>query len=175
VAFHQRSPLLCSSHRYLRANQSGSLFQKATLLAKQHPDIGYPFLTVAGEIETLIRESKYDGAEQLVVMSSTYAAQHNKQIKLTQLMLFDADIALGQQRTSRAIEILQKTIPLAQRNQTRMLADAEIKLAEIYRKQHRLALAERYASAAFSHTRLTNDVLTAPARLELTAQFQPHR
>jgi hypothetical protein len=166
VAFHQRSPLLCSSHRYLRANQSGSLFQKATLLAKQHPDIGYPFLTVAGEIETLIRESKYDGAEQLVVMSSTYAAQHNKQIKLTQL---------GQQRTSRAIEILQKTIPLAQRNQTRMLADAEIKLAEIYRKQHRLALAERYASAAFSHTRLTNDVLTAPARLELTAQFQPHR
>ena len=30
-------------------------FQKATLLAKQNPDIGYPFLTVAGEIETLIR------------------------------------------------------------------------------------------------------------------------
>ena len=147
-------------------------FQKATLLAKQNPDIGYPFLTVAGEIETLIRESKYDDAEQLVVTSSTYAAQHSKQIKLTQLMLFDADIALGQQRTDRTIEILQKTIPLAQQNQTRMLADAEIKLAEIYRKQHRLALAERYAAAAFAHTRLTNDLFTAPARLELAAQLE---
>lgn len=147
-------------------------FQKATVLAKQNPDVGYPFLTVAGEIETLIREGKYDDAKQLVARSSAYAAQHKKQIKLTQLMLFDADIALGQQRTDRAIEILQKTIPLAQRNQTRMLADAEIKLAEIYRKQHRLALAERYAAAAFAHTRLTTDVFTAPARLELSAQLQ---
>lgn len=147
-------------------------FQKATVLAKQNPDVGYPFLTAAGEIETLIRQSKYDDAEQLVETSSTYAAQRSKQIKLTQLMLFNADIALGQQRTDRAIEILQKTIPLAQRNQTRMLADAEIKLAEIYRKQHRLALAERYAAAAFAHTSLTNDVFTAPARLELTAQLQ---
>lgn len=147
-------------------------FQKATLLAKQNPDVGYPFLTVAGGIQTLIREGKYDDAEQLVAKSSTYAAQRGKQIKLTQLMLFDADIAVAQQRTDRAIEVLQKTIPLAQRNQTRMLADAEIKLAEIYRKQHRLALAERYAAAGFAHTRLTNDVFTAPVRLELTAQLQ---
>jgi hypothetical protein len=145
-------------------------FQKATLLAKQNPDIGYPFLTVAGEIETLIREHKYDDAEQLVATSSANAARRNKQIKLTQLMLFDANIALGQQRTGRAIEILQRTIPLAQRNQTRMLADAEMKLSEIYREQHRLAVAERYA-AAFAHTHLTNDVFTAPARLELAAQL----
>lgn len=147
-------------------------FQKATLLAKQNPDIGYPFLTVAGEIETLIREHKYDDGEQLVATSSANAARLNKQIKLTQLMLFEADIALGQQRTGRAIEILQRTIPLAQRNQTRMLADAEMKLAEIYREEHRLAVAERYAAAGFAHTHLTNDVFTGPARLELAAQLQ---
>src|SRR4051794_17906272 len=147
-------------------------FQKAAVLAKQNPDVGYPFLTVAGEIETLIRERNYGDAERLVVTSSAYAAQHNKEIKLTQLMLFDADIALRQQHTDQAIDILQKTIPLAQHNQTRMLADAEMKLAEIYRKQHRLALAERYAAAAFSHTHLTNDVFTAPARLELASQLQ---
>jgi len=147
-------------------------FRKATLLATQNPDVGYPFLTVAGEIETLIREHKYDDAENLLTASSANATRRNKQIKLTQLMLFDADIALGQQRTGRAIEILQRTIPLAQRNQTRMLADAEMKLAEIYREQHRLALAESYAAAAFAHTHLTNDVFTAPARLELAAQLQ---
>jgi CHAT domain-containing protein len=147
-------------------------FQKAALLAKQNPDIGYPFITVAGQIETLIRQHKYDDAEQLVATSSAQAAQRNKRIKLTQLMLFEADIALGRQRTDQAIDILQRTIPLAQRNQTRMLADAEMKLAEIYREQHRLAVAERYAAAAFAHTRLTNDVFTAPARLERTAQLQ---
>jgi CHAT domain len=53
-----------------------------------------------------------------------------------------------------------------------MLADAEMKLAEIYREQHKLALAERYGSAAFGHTHLTNDLFTAPARLEFTAQLQ---
>ncbi|MDQ2948715.1 MAG: CHAT domain-containing protein, partial [Acidobacteriota bacterium] len=147
-------------------------FQKASLLAKQNPEIGYPFLTVAGEIQTLIREHKYDEAEQLVRTSSAHAIEHEKRIKLTQLMLFDADIALGQKQPDRAIGILQKTILLAQGNQARMLADAEMKLAEIYREQRRLALAEHYAAAAFAHTHLSNDVFTAPARLELTAQLQ---
>src|SRR4051794_16787690 len=86
--------------RYLSAigtglEWSGSLkearayFQKAAGLAKQNPDMGYPFLTVAGEIETLIRERNYADAERLVMTSSAYAAQHSKEIKLTQLMLFD--------------------------------------------------------------------------------------
>jgi CHAT domain-containing protein len=147
-------------------------FQKAQLLAKQNPDSGYPFLTVAGEVETLIKEAHYQEAEDLVQKASMQATQSDKLIKLTQLMLFDADIALGEKHPQRAIQILKKTIPLARRNQTRMLADAEMKLAEIYREQHKLALAERYGSAAFAHTHLTNDLFTAPARLEFTAQLQ---
>jgi CHAT domain-containing protein len=147
-------------------------FQKAQLLAKQNPDAGYQFLTVAGEVETLIKQAHFQEAEDLVKNASAQATQSGKLIKLTQLMLFDADIALGEKQPQRAIEILQKTIPLARRNQTRMLADAEMKLAEIYREQHKLALAERYASAAFAHTHLTNDLFTAPARLEFTAQLQ---
>lgn len=53
-----------------------------------------------------------------------------------------------------------------------MLADAQMKLAEMYRQQHKLALAERYSAAAFEHTSLTKDLFTAPARLEFTAQLQ---
>jgi CHAT domain-containing protein len=147
-------------------------FQKAQLLAKQNPDVGYPFLTVAGEVETLIKQAHFPEAEDLVKRASAQATQSDKLIKLTQLMLFDADIALGEKQPQRAIQILQKTIPLARRNQTRMLADAEMKLAEIYREQHKLALAERYASAASAHTHLTKDLFTAPARLEFTAQLQ---
>jgi len=147
-------------------------FQKALLLAKQNPDVGYQFLTMAGEIDTLIKEAHFKEAEDLLQKASAQATQSGKLIKLTQLMLFDADIALGEKQTKRAIQILQKTIPLARRNQTRMLADAEMKLAEIYREQHELALAERYASAAFAHTHLTNDLFIAPARLEFTAQLQ---
>jgi CHAT domain-containing protein len=145
-------------------------FERA-LIANKNPDLGYPFLTVAGEIETLTRERSYSQAEQLVKTASANAIQYNKLIKLTQLMLFDADIALGQGRTANAIDILQKTIPLAQRNQTRMLADAEMKLAHIYSEQHKLALAEHYAASAFGHTHLTNDLFTAPARLEFAAQL----
>ncbi len=149
-----------------------SYFKQAFGVAQQHPDSGYPFLTVAGEIETLIKQRDFDGAERLVKQSSAVAVQRDKLIKLTQLMLFDADIAIGQQQFDRAIQILLKTIPLAQRNQTSMLADAQMKLAEIYRQQRKLALAERYASSAFAHTSLTKDLFTAPARLELTAQLQ---
>jgi CHAT domain-containing protein len=152
--------------------QALGYFQKARLLAEQNPDAGYQFLTRAGEIETLIKEAHYQEAEDLVSRASAHAAQSDKLIKLTQLMLFDADIALGEKHVERAIQILQKTIPLARRNQTRMLADAEMKLAKIYREQHKLALAERYAAAAFEHTHLTNDLFTAPARLEFTAQLQ---
>ena len=142
------------------------------MLAKQNPDVGYQFLTVAGEIETLIKEAHFHEAENLVKQASAQATQSDKLIKLTQLMLFDADIALGEKQPARAIRILQKTIPLARRNQTRMLADAEMKLAEIYCEQRKLALAERYASTASEHTHLTKDLFTAPARLEFTAQLQ---
>ena len=146
-------------------------FEKASALAQQHPDSGYPFFTVAGEIETLIKERDFNAAERLVKQASAVAVQHEKLIKLTQLMLFDADIAIGQQLLDRAIEILQKTIPMAEHNQTSMLADAQMKLAHIYRQQHKLALAERYATAAFAHTQLTKNLFTAPARLEFAAQL----
>ncbi len=152
--------------------QALGYFQKAQVLAEQNPDAGFQFITAAGEIETLIKEAHFQEAEELVRRASVHAAQSDKLIKLTQLMLFDADIALGEKHVGQAIQILQKTIPLARRNQTRMLADAEMKLAEIYRQQHKLALAEQYAAAAFEHTHLTNDMFTAPARLEFTAQLQ---
>jgi len=147
-------------------------FAKVHSLAKQNPDIGFPFLTVEAEVETLIHQHKYSEAEQLSKTAESNATQHDKRIKLTQFMLFDADIALGESQPDRAIAILQKTIALAQGNQTRMLGDAETKLAHIYRDQHKLAMAEHYAAAAFSHTHLTKDLFTAPARLEFAAQLQ---
>jgi CHAT domain-containing protein len=147
-------------------------FAKAHSLAQQNPDIGFPFLTVEAEVETLIHQHKYSEAQQLSKTAESNATQHDKRIKLTQFMLFDADIALGENQPDRAIAILQKAISLAQGNQTRMLGDAETKLAHIYRDQHKLAMAEHYAAAAFMHTHLTKDLFTAPARLEFAAQLQ---
>ena len=68
--------------------QALGYFQKAQLLAKRNPDVGYPFLTVAGEVETLIKEAHYQEAEDLVQQASAQATQSDKLIKLTQLMLF---------------------------------------------------------------------------------------
>ncbi len=153
-------------------NQAMGYFQKALAIAKQNPDIGYPFLTVEAEVETLIHQQKYSEAQQLSRTAASYATQHEKRIKLSQFMLFDADIALGENQPDRAISILKKTIALAQDNHTRMLSDAETKLAHIYRDQHNLAMAEHYAAAAFTHTHLTKDLFTAPARLEFEAQLQ---
>jgi CHAT domain-containing protein len=147
-------------------------FDKALTLAKQNPDIGYPFFTVEANVETLIHQHKFAEAQQLSKTAASHATQHDKRIKLTQFMLFDADIAIGENQPDRAIEILQKTISLAQSNQTRMLGDAEMKLAHIYREQHKLAMAEHYAAAAFAHTHLTKDLFTAPARLEFAAHLQ---
>ncbi len=107
---------------------------------------------------------------RLTKQASAVALQRDKLIKLTQLMLFEADIEIGRRQFDHAVQILLKTITLAKHNQTKMLADAQMKLAEIYRQQRKLALAERYAAAAFAHTSLTKDLFTAPARLEFTAQ-----
>jgi tetratricopeptide (TPR) repeat protein len=106
-------------------------FEKASALAQQHPDSGYPFLTVAGEVETLIKEREFDSAERLIKQASAIAIEHKKLIKLTQLMLFDADIAIAQQQLDKAVDILQKTIPIAEHNHTNLVADAQIKLAKI--------------------------------------------
>lgn len=152
--------------------QAVSYFNKAFNFANGHPDSGYPFLTAAGEIETLIKKGDFDAAERLIKEASGVAQYRDKLIKLTQLDLFQADIAIGRGQLEKAIQILLKTIPLARRNQTRMLADAQMKLAQIYRQQHKLALAEHYSAAAFAHTSLTKDLFTAPARLEFTAQLQ---
>jgi hypothetical protein len=69
---------------------------------------------LSAKSNTLIKERDFNAAKRLVKQASAVAVQREKLIKLTQLMLFDAAIAIDQQQLNRAIEILQKTIPLAE-------------------------------------------------------------
>ncbi len=160
---------LAWNHAYTEAH---SYFERALALAKNCPDCGYPYLTVAGQIETFLGERDYKNAQWWTRDSINHSFARGKAIKLTQAMLFDADIALGRHQVEGAIQILLDTIKLAKHNQTKMLGDAEMKLADIYLQQQNLAVAERYADAALSHTSLTNDLFTAPARLEFTAHLE---
>ena len=107
-------------------------FQKATLLAKQNPDIGYPFLTVAGQIQTLIREHKYDDAEQLVATSSAYAVQHSKQIKLTQLMLLRPISQLGSNAQIERLRSCRGQFRSPSVTRLECWRTPRLKLAEIY-------------------------------------------
>ena len=160
---------LAWNHSYEEAN---NYLERALTLAKQCPDCGYPYNAIAGRIEVYLGQHKFDDADRWISDSMEHSRARQKNIKLTQAMLFSADSAFGKGQRLKAIQILIDTIRLAKHNQTRMLGDAEMKLAEIYLDQHNLVQSEHYADAAFSHTRLTNDLYAAPARLEFIAHLQ---
>jgi tetratricopeptide (TPR) repeat protein len=123
-------------------DQALSYLDRAIDLARQHPDSGYPFFPVSGKIQALIDKKEYDRALALINESEQAARAKQKNIKLAQVLLLKADIALQRKETGDAVAILTETAHLTRQTQSRLFADSEIELADAYREQHDLANAE---------------------------------
>lgn len=148
-------------------------FDKALKIAAANPDAGYQFVVNEGRLQAFRSMGKLDAAEQLADEIITQARARQKHVKETQALITAGTVAVAKKDETKAVEQFQAAIDLAQRGGfTRLLADAQFNLEDIYRKRGDLAKAESLASAAAQSTQSSGDIYLLPLRLQALAQLQ---
>jgi len=148
-------------------------FDKALKIAASNPDTGYPFLVNEGRLQAFRGMGKLDAAEQLADEIIAQARSRQKHVKETQALITAGTIAVAKKDEVKAIENFEVAIALAQKGKfTRLLADAQFYLEDIYRKRGDLPKAESLATAAAESTRSSGDIYLLPLRLQALAQLQ---
>jgi CHAT domain-containing protein len=153
-------------------DQAIAYLDRAIGLARKHPDSGYPFVAVAGKIQALLNKRDYKQALILIEESEAEAKRKNKEIKLAQILLFKADIALEKHQQAEATEILGDVAALTRKTQSRLFSECEIKLAAAYKQQNELKEAAEAAQLAVTATGESRDMYLAPGRLQALAEVE---
>src|SRR6266446_6121317 len=148
-------------------------FDKALRIATSNPDAGYQFAVNEGRLQALRGMGKLNAAEQLADEIIAQARAKQKHVKETQALITAATVAVAKKDEAKAVEELQAAIDLAQKGRfTRLLADAQFYLEDIYRKRDDLPKAESLAAAAAESTQSSGDIYLLPLRLQALAQLQ---
>ena len=148
-------------------------FNKALKIAAANPDTGYQFLVNEGKLQAFRGMGKLDDAEQLASEIIAQARAKQKHVKETQALITAGTVANAKGDQAKAIELFNEANDLAQRGQfTRLSADAQFYLEDIYRKRGDLLKAESLASAAAESTQDSGDLYLLPLRLQALAQLQ---
>ena len=148
-------------------------FDKALKIAAANPDTGYQFLVNEGKLQAFRGMGKLDDAEQLASEIIAQARAKQKHVKETQALITAGTVANAKGDQAKAIELFNEANDLAQRGQfTRLSADAQFSLEDIYRKRGDLLKAESLASAAAESTQDSGDLYLLPLRLQGLAQLQ---
>ena len=148
-------------------------FDKALKIAAANPDTGYQFLVNEGKLQAFRGMGKLDDAEQLASEIIAQARAKQKYVKETQALITAGTVANAKGDQAKAIELFNEANDLAQRGQfTRLSADAQFYLEDIYRKRGDLLKAESLASAAAESTQDSGDLYLLPLRLQALAQLQ---
>ena len=148
-------------------------FDKALKIAAANPDAGYPYIVNEGRLQAFRGIGKLDAAEQLASEVIDQSRAKEKYVKETQALITAGTVANARANQAKAIELFNEAIDLAQKGQfTRLLADAQFYLEDIYRKKGDLRRAEFLASAAAESTQSSGDLYLLPMRLEALAQLQ---
>ena len=153
-------------------DQAISYLDRAIDLSKRHPDSGFPFLAVAGKIQALINKQDYKEASVLIEESAREASSRHRDIKLAEVLLFKADVALGTHQLAQAVAILNQTAELTRNGHSRLFADSQMRLADAYREQKNFKKAEDAAETAVAATGGSRDMYFAPARLRTLAELE---
>ena len=148
-------------------------FDKALKIAAATPDAGYQFVVNEGRLQAFRGMGKLDAAEQLANEIIDQSRAKQKYVKETQALITASTVANARADQAKAIQRLNEAIDLAQKGRfTRLLADAQFYLEDIYRKKGDLRRAESLASAAAESTQSSGDVYLLPPRLQALAQLQ---
>src|SRR5467141_1774560 len=148
-------------------------FDKALKIAAANPDAGYQFVVNEGRLQAFRSMGKLDAAEQLANEIIAQARARQKHVKETQALITAGTIANARTDEPKAIEDFEAAIDLAQKGHfTRLLADAQFYLEDIYRKKGDLPKAESLAASAAESTQNSGDLYLLPLRLQALAQLQ---
>src|SRR6266852_9535064 len=147
-------------------------FDKALKIAAANPDAGYQFVVNEGRLQAFRGMGKLDAAEHLANEIIAEARSRQKHVKETQALITAGTVAVAKKDETKAIENFQAAIDLAQKGKfTRLLADAQFYLEDIYRKRGDLSKAESLAAAAAESTQSSGDIYLLPLRLQALAQL----
>jgi CHAT domain-containing protein len=150
-----------------------SYFDKALKIAGATPDAGYQFMVNEGRLQAFRGMGKLDDAEQLANEIIAQARSRQKHVKETQALVTAGTVENTKGDEAKAIEDFNTAIDLAQKGHfTRLLADAQFYLEDIYRKRGDLQKAESLAAAATESTQNSGDLYLLPLRLQALAQLQ---
>jgi CHAT domain-containing protein len=148
-------------------------FDKALKIAAANPDSGYQFVVNEGRLQAFRSMGKLDAAQELADQIIAQARAKQKHVKETQALITASTVATAKNDETKAVEDLQAAIELAQKGGfTRLLADAQFYLEDIYRKRGDLPNAESLAVAAAEDTQSSGDIYLLPFRLQALAQLQ---
>jgi CHAT domain-containing protein len=148
-------------------------FDKALKIAAANPDAGYQFVVNEGRLQAFRSMGKLDAAQELADEIIAQAQAKQKHVKETQALITASTVAIAKRDEAKAIEELQTAIDLAHKGGfTRLLADAQFYLEDIYRKRGDLSRAESLAAAAAASTQSSGDIYLLPLRLQALAQLQ---
>src|SRR5438309_11660230 len=118
-------------------------FDKALKIAAANPDSGYQFVVNEGRLQAFRGMGKLDAAQELADEIIAQARSKQKHVKETQALITASTVATAKNDETKAVEDLQAAIDLAQKGGfTRLLADAQFYLEDIYRKRGDLPKAE---------------------------------
>ena len=146
---------------------------KAMKVADGIPEAGYQFMVQEGRLQAFKGMGKLEAAQQLADELLAQSRARHKHVKETQTLITASAIAIARHDEARAIQDLQAAIDLAGSGGfKRLLADAQFHLADIYRRQGRLARAEQFAAAAAESTQNGGDIYLLPQRLQSVAELQ---
>ncbi len=148
-------------------------FDKALKIADANPDAGYQFVVNEGRLQAFRGIGKLDAAEELANEIITQAQAKQKHVKETQALITAGTVENAKGDEAKAMESFERAIELAQKGHfTRLLADAQFYLEDIYRKKGELPKAESLAAAAADSTQNSGDLYLLPLRLQALAQLQ---
>ena len=158
----------------LRSYDEGLAYlNKAMKVADGIPEAGYQFMVQEGRLQAFEGMGKLEAAQQLADELLAQSRARHKHVKETQTLITASTIAIAGHDEAKAIQDLQAAIDLAGSGGfKRLLADAQFHLADIYRRQGRLARAEQFAAAAAESTQNGGDIYLLPQRLQSVAELQ---
>src|SRR5436309_43555 len=128
---------------------------------------------IDGEIDAAPMRRDWEAALKVAHELIDQSRARQKHVKETQALITAGTVANARADRAKAIELFKEAIDLAQKGRfTRLLADAQFYLEDMYRKKGDLRTAESLASAAAEATQSSGDLYLLPMRLQALAQLQ---
>jgi CHAT domain-containing protein len=148
-------------------------FDRADQITAATSDAGYQFIPREGRLQALRHLRRYPEATELGADMLSEAMRRKKYVKAAQVLITSAGIDKDQHKYDAAIQKLQRSIALSSvGHMPRLLADAQMELADIYRLRGALDRAQPLMKEAARSTQSSGDLFLLPGRLGAEAQLE---